>query len=56
MSRTFPARSRTAAFAALLCLAASALALAPAAPAAAPPPTLAKVRDTGVVTLAYREA
>lgn len=58
MSRTFPARSRTAAFAALLWLAAPALAQAPAAPAPAapPPPTLAKVRDTGVVTLAYREA
>lgn len=60
MSRTFPARSRTAAFAALLWLAAPALAQAQApaapAPAAPPPPTLAKVRDTGVVALAYREA
>jgi glutamate/aspartate transport system substrate-binding protein len=29
---------------------------APAAPAAPPPPTLAKIRDTGVIGVAYREA
>jgi len=66
MTRRFAARSQLALFAALLPFAASVPAQAPAAPpapAAAPaadvrpqPPTLAKIRDTGVITLAYREA
>ena len=53
MNRSIKGRTAVAAFAALALLTAPALAQTSAA---APPPTLAKIRDTGVITLAHREA
>ena len=55
MHPSFEGRLRSA-LACLMLASASPVLAQTAAPAAAPPPTLAKIRDTGVITVAYREA